>query len=104
MIIISALFFFFIVSFLNTIFTTAVIAVPDIKITVQAKGWNEVAFTDHNGYFFGIGGVAFGGVKSGFQDIFNPLSRGKFLNNIPIGAYQSKIGAPNNIQKIREIQ
>lgn len=58
-------------------------------------GWQETCITDHNGYWFGIGGV----------DNPNPgapTARGAYLTSFPISVWQCKAGVVNNAYKIRD--
>jgi hypothetical protein len=60
--------------------------------TTINTGWNESSITDHNGYWFGIAGAT--NYYIGNDPILG-------YNYFPIGAYQSKTGAPNNTYAIR---
>jgi len=62
------------------------------------QGWQESAITDHNGYWFGIGGAMILPDDDGRNHV-------DFLgiNMFPLMAYQTKLGEPNNVWKIREL-
>lgn len=73
--------------------------VPIGEPITLAGGWNEVALTDHNGYWFGIGGATMAAQSMAIDQ--DNLSLGKNYNYFPIAAYQTKIGNPNDVEIVR---
>ncbi len=80
----------------GTDFADRGILAPLYPNTTYNTGWQNSCITDHNGYWFGIGGWSTNPDLSGVALNF---SVGKYF---PISAYQTKLGAPNDVWKIRD--
>lgn len=70
----------------------------DIVLYDFDAGWGETCITDHNGYWFGIGGAAISKAGLALQNDFSFLGNWNFF---PIGALQTNKSQANNIWDIR---
>lgn len=85
----------------GTIRSVAIVSGFEAQFYDINVGWGEAAFTDHNGYFFGIAGATPSAPGEAVSN--DDLSKGKNYNFLPISAYQSKLGGTNDVYVIRSV-